>query len=84
MLRVVNLFLKFVLLHVKELYYWHNFQFGSITYFDTPLSGVARVAELRGQVGGKGLYKGGKHIREPEGPTLYREEVSELLKAPSS
>ena len=27
-------------------------------------SGVARVAELAGQAGGKGLHQGGEHIRE--------------------
>ena len=27
-------------------------------------SGVARVAELGGQAGSKGLFQGGKHIRE--------------------
>ena len=48
-----------------------------------PPSGVARVAEVRGQAGGKGLHQGGKRIREPEGPTLYWQELSEPLKAPS-
>ena len=28
------------------------------------ISGVARVAELGGQAGGKGLQQGGKHTRE--------------------
>ena len=49
-----------------------------------PGSGVARVAKLGGQEGGKGLYQGGKHIREPEEPTLHRHEVSAPLKSPSS
>ena len=36
-------------------------------------SGVARVAELGGQAGGKGLPQGGKRIRvKPKGPTAYR------------
>ena len=29
-------------------------------------SGVARVAELGGQAGGKGLHQGGKHTQDPE------------------
>ena len=48
------------------------------------ISGVARVVEVGGQAGGKGLRQGSKRIREPEEPTLYRQEVSGLLKAPSS
>ena len=47
-------------------------------------SGIARVAELRGQAGGKGLCQEGEHIHEPEGPALCRQEVSWLLKAPSN
>ena len=42
-------------------------------------SGVARVAQLGGQAGGKGLHQGGKHILEPKGLMLYQEEVSEPL-----
>ena len=44
------------------------------------ISGVARVAELGGQAGGKGFDQGGKHNRETEGPTAYRYR----LKAPRS
>ena len=36
-----------------------------------------------GQAGGKSLCQGGEHIRESEGPTLYRQEVLGPLKAPS-
>ena len=35
------------------------------------LSGVARVAEVGRQAGGKGLHQGGKRIPEPEQPMLY-------------
>ena len=45
-------------------------------------SGVARVAEVGGQAGGKGLHQGGKHIREPEEPTIYRREVQRPLQGP--
>ena len=39
-------------------------------------SGVARVAELGGQAGGKGLHQGGKRTRaRPEVPTAYRRGV---------
>ena len=31
-----------------------------------PCSGVARVAELGGQAGGKGLHHGGKRLREAQ------------------
>ena len=31
-----------------------------------PCSGVARVAELGGQAGGKGSHQGGKHSRETQ------------------
>ena len=47
-------------------------------------SGVARVAEVGGQAGGKGLHQGGKRIREPEGPTLYRQEVSGRSRPPAA
>ena len=40
-----------------------------------PCSGVARVAELGGQAGGKGSHQGGKHTREPKVPTAYRPGV---------
>ena len=36
------------------------------------ISGVARVTELGGQAGGKGLHQGGKRIHaRPVGPTAY-------------
>ena len=48
----------------------------SLSSFNQSISGVARVAELGGQAGGKGLHQGGKRIREkPKGPTAYRPGV---------
>ena len=50
-------------------------------------SGVARVAQLGGQAGGKGLLQGGKCKRipaKPEGQTAYRLGICGPLKAPRS
>ena len=42
-----------------------QFHYSFVKNFSTQLcSGVARVAELWGQAGGKGLHQGGKHTRE--------------------
>ena len=80
----------------KKKKYTHSNEWGSNLqpqsckiFFGADSTGVARLTELGGQAGGKGLHQGGKHTRDsrdarPERPIAYRQGVWGPLKAPRS